>query len=77
MRKTVVRALGAASAAVLALTAAGCAGSGTKSTGASGASSMTFWGWAPGYADAVKAYNASHPHTKIVYQAVQPGSKGG
>lgn len=77
MRSSVVRVLGAGCAAALALTVAGCGGPATKNTAGSGASSLTFWGWAPGYADAVKAYNAAHPDTRIVYQAVQPGAKGG
>ncbi|MFF7333481.1 extracellular solute-binding protein [Streptomyces sp. NPDC008150] len=77
MRSSVVRVLGVGCAAAMAFTVAGCGGQDTKNTGASGASSLTFWGWAPGYADAVKAYNASHPDSKVVYQAVQPGAKGG
>ena len=53
---------------------AGCSGgSGTSSASAA----VTFWGWAPGYADAVKAFNASHKDVKVTYQEVQPGSKGG
>ncbi|MFJ6075319.1 hypothetical protein ACIQFU_31590 [Streptomyces sp. NPDC093065] len=30
-----------------------------------------------GYADAVKAFDASHPGSKVTYQAVQPGAKDG
>ncbi|MEW2490580.1 extracellular solute-binding protein [Streptomyces sp. NPDC048411] len=34
-------------------------------------------GPSPGYRDAVKAFNAAHPDTKVTYEAVQPGVKGG
>ncbi|MBU3867532.1 sugar ABC transporter substrate-binding protein [Streptomyces sp. 4503] len=61
----------------LAFTTAGCSGSDSDSASSSGKASITFWGWAPGYADAVKAFNKSHPDVKVTYQAVQPGAKGG
>ncbi len=32
---------------------------------------------APGYEDAVNAFNAGHPDIKVTYQTVQPGAKGG
>lgn len=74
-------ALGTA-AAMLALAACGATSS-TSDTGGSGGGTaaspakITFWGWAPGYADAVKAFNASHPKIQVAYQQVTPGSKGG
>lgn len=73
MKRSTARCAGVAGALVLVLAASGCAGSDT----ASGKQTMTFWGWAPGYADAVKAFNKSHPDITIDYQAVQPGAKGG
>ncbi|MFC0051938.1 ABC transporter substrate-binding protein [Streptomyces actinomycinicus] len=38
---------------------------------------ITFWGWAGGYADAVKAFDKAHPDIKVDYQEVLPGAKGG
>ncbi|KUJ64945.1 ABC transporter substrate-binding protein [Streptomyces albus subsp. albus] len=61
----------------LAFTTVGCSGSDSDSASSSGKASITFWGWAPGYADAVKAFNTSHPGVKVTYQAVQPGARGG
>ncbi|WLQ32517.1 sugar ABC transporter substrate-binding protein [Streptomyces castrisilvae] len=77
MKSTVARVASAVGALALTLTAAGCGGSDDGSSSADGKSSVTFWGWAPGYAQAVKAFNASHPDIKVTYQAVQPGAKGG
>ncbi|RCG15533.1 extracellular solute-binding protein [Streptomyces diacarni] len=73
MKRSTARCAGLAGALALALTVSGCAGSGS----ASGKASITFWGWAPGYADAVKAFNAGHPDIDVDYQSVQPGAKGG
>lgn len=62
-------ALAASAALVLAGCSAGSAGQSSKT--------VTFWGWAPGYADAVKAFNAAHDDVTVKYQEVQPGAKGG
>lgn len=74
-KSAAIRLAGAAGAVVLGIMGlTGCSGgSGTSSAPAT----VTFWGWAPGYADAVKAFNASHTDVKVTYQEVQPGSKGG
>ncbi|MEU6485652.1 extracellular solute-binding protein [Streptomyces sp. NPDC046887] len=77
MNLTNARRMGACGVLVLALAAAGCSPSTEGKPAANGKASITFWGWAPGYADAVKAFNASHPDTEVTYQAVQPGAKGG
>ncbi|MFR9794415.1 ABC transporter substrate-binding protein [Streptomyces sp. MS06] len=79
MKHTVLRRfLGSAGALTLLLAATACSGdAGGGASPESGKSSITFWGWAPGYADAVEAFDASHPDTRVTYQAVQPGAKGG
>lgn len=58
-------------AVALAAGLSGCAGS------ASTAKTITFWGWAPGYAQAVKDFNAAHKDLVVKFQQIQPGSKGG
>ncbi|POX48263.1 hypothetical protein C3489_27615 [Streptomyces sp. Ru71] len=77
MKRSAVRLAGAGGGLVLALAATGCSESGSDTTSADGKISITFWGWAPGYADAVAAFNKSHPDIRVIYQAVQPGAKGG
>ncbi|MFE4951886.1 ABC transporter substrate-binding protein [Leifsonia sp. NPDC056665] len=73
MKKSAFRLAGVAGAVALGLVLAGCSSSGTGAE----KSTVTFWGWAPGYADAVKAFNASHTDVSVTYQEVQPGAKGG
>ncbi|MBO0768379.1 MAG: extracellular solute-binding protein [Solirubrobacterales bacterium] len=66
--------------AVAAVAIAGCgsSGGGGGSTGSAAKPvHLSFWGWAPGYQDSVKAFNASHPNIKVSFQQVTPGSKGG
>ncbi|WP_241741014.1 extracellular solute-binding protein [Streptomyces sp. L2] len=77
MKRSIMRVAGIAGAAGLVLAATGCSGSGSGSTSSSGTSSITFWGWAPGYSDAVAAFDKSHPGLHVDYQEVQPGAKGG
>jgi multiple sugar transport system substrate-binding protein len=75
-KSAAIRMAGAAGAIALGLMSlAGCSGS--TGSAESGKATVTFWGWAPGYADAVKAFNASHSDVTVKYQEVQPGSKGG
>lgn len=71
--------------AALALSACG-GGSGTPADSSSPAASsdtaaapaeLTFWGWAPGYADSVKAFNASQSEVVVKFEEIQPGSRGG
>ncbi|MGW7054156.1 ABC transporter substrate-binding protein [Streptomyces sp. NPDC054887] len=78
MKRNLVRFAGAIGGLALTLSATGCSGSdsGLDSVDNKKAS-VTFWGWAPGYEDAVKAFNASHPNIQVTYQTVQPGAKGG
>ncbi|MEV0399643.1 sugar ABC transporter substrate-binding protein [Actinoallomurus sp. NPDC050550] len=77
MRKPIVRAAGTAGALALGLMLTGCSGNGPDTSDEGRMASITFWGWAPGYADAVKAFNGSHTDVQVRYQAVQPGAKGG
>lgn len=44
---------------------------------ASGPVKLEFWGWAPGYEDATKAWNAAHPDVQVTFTQTQPGSQGG
>lgn len=68
-----------ASAAVLAAcsSGSGSSSSGGDASGGGGPAKLTFWGWAPGYADSVKAFNASQKDIVVKYQEIEPGSKGG
>ncbi|MBP0457628.1 ABC transporter substrate-binding protein [Streptomyces montanisoli] len=77
MKRFIARFAGVAGALALSVAAAGCSGSPAGTASPSGKASITFWGWAPGYADAVKAFDKSHPDIHVTYQAVQPGAKGG
>ena len=78
MKRSFIRFVGIGGALTLALAATGCTGSSSGSDSAPDQkASITFWGWAPGYGDAVKAFNASHPGIEVTYQTVQPGAKGG
>ncbi|MFQ6141920.1 ABC transporter substrate-binding protein [Streptomyces seoulensis] len=78
MKKPPLRTAALAGAVTLGLLLAGCSGSGSDSgAGSGGRTTVTFWGWAPGYADAVKAFNRTHTDLRIDYQQVQPGAKGG
>ncbi|MEV0324680.1 ABC transporter substrate-binding protein [Streptomyces sp. NPDC050658] len=79
MQRTRMRAAGIAAAVTLTLVLGGCSSSGSDSAGGGGdgTGTLKFWGWSPGYADAVKAFNEAHPDIKVEYQEVQPGAKGG
>ncbi|MFD4259167.1 sugar ABC transporter substrate-binding protein, partial [Streptomyces sp. NPDC058534] len=61
MKRSTIRCAGIAGAVALTLAVGGCSdsdpGSGSDSASSSGKASITFWGWAPGYEDAVKAFN--------------------
>ncbi|GAA0423068.1 MULTISPECIES: extracellular solute-binding protein [Leifsonia] len=77
-KSAAIRLTGAAGAVALGLMSlAGCSGGSGSGSSDSAPATVTFWGWAPGYADAVKAFNASHKDVVVKYQEVQPGSKGG
>ncbi|MFE6065216.1 ABC transporter substrate-binding protein [Streptomyces sp. NPDC056525] len=83
MKASRTRIVGTVVVSALTLTLAGCSAvggsDGGSTSGSEGGESaeLTFWGWAPGYADAVKAFNKTHPGIKVTYQEVQPGAKGG
>lgn len=76
MKKFSRRSIAVASVLAAGLALTGCAGSG-GSAAPSKPASISFWGWAPGYADSVKAFNASQSKIHVTYQEVQPGAKGG
>lgn len=78
MKASRTRTAATAATAALALALAGCSSAGESSGGdGGGQQELTFWGWSPGYADAVKAFNKKHPDILVTYQEVQPGQKGG
>ncbi|MGW0067681.1 ABC transporter substrate-binding protein [Streptosporangium sandarakinum] len=80
MKKPMTRTVTMTGALALGLVLAGCSDTGPGATGATGGggkATVTFWGWAPGYEDAVKAFNDGHPDIQVTYQQIQPGAKGG
>ncbi|MFI5531832.1 ABC transporter substrate-binding protein [Kitasatospora sp. NPDC051853] len=66
------RCLGALAALLMAAATASCSSPAADTT-----ATVTFWGWAPGYAEAAAAYTADHPKVRIEFKATDPGSKGG
>lgn len=59
-------------------TAGGSTGSTTGSSRPAGQPvSIDFWGWAPGYENSVKLFNASQHKIHVNYSKISPGSKGG
>ncbi|WP_406193242.1 extracellular solute-binding protein [Kitasatospora sp. NBC_01560] len=84
MAKTRIRTRLLAAATALPLLAAlaacgsgGSGGSGDGGSGAGGPAEVTFWGWAPGYEEAVAQFNAAHPDVHVTFEKTVPGSKGG
>ncbi|MGW0120459.1 ABC transporter substrate-binding protein [Streptomyces sp. NPDC003327] len=78
MKRQFVRSVCISGALAALLAVSGCSGPGSGADPQGDAkASITFWGWAPGYEDAVEAFNAEHPDIRVTYQAVQPGAKGG
>jgi multiple sugar transport system substrate-binding protein len=75
VKKTVMRTVGITGALGIGLALAGC--SGAAESQQAGPAEVAFWGWAPGYADAVEAFNASQDDIVVTYEEVAPGSKGG
>lgn len=75
MKRSIKRAAAVAGAVSIGLALAGCGGAGAPE--ASGPAKVTFWGWAPGYADAVDAFNISQDDIVVTYEEVSPGSRGG
>lgn len=68
----------AATALAAALTMAGCGSSnGSAPSSATGPVKLSFWGWAPGYAQSVALWNKAHPDIQIDYQTIPSGAKGG
>ncbi|MFE0100417.1 ABC transporter substrate-binding protein [Streptomyces sp. NPDC059009] len=73
-----IRAVALAASVLVAATAVtACSSDGSDSAGAGGKVTLDFWGWAPGYEEAVAQFNASHPDIKVNYQKTASGSKGG
>jgi multiple sugar transport system substrate-binding protein len=60
---------------------AACGGSSTPEAGSSKESSgpvtVTFWGWAKGTEDVVKAFNATHTDVKVNFEKIPSGIAGG
>lgn len=81
MKKSVFRSAGLAGVVTLGLALTACAGAAPAATGGNDNSGtpteVTFWGWAPGYAEAVDAYNASQSDVTVTFEEVAPGAKGG
>ncbi len=56
---------------------AGTAACGAAGTDNTPASTLSFWGWAPGYEEAVTRFNATHHGIRVAYEKIAPGSQGG
>lgn len=77
MRKRWIPAAASAVAAVLALAGCGSSGSGQAPGSAAGPVKLSFWGWAPGYAQSVAMWNKAHPDIQVTYETIPSGAKGG
>ncbi|MDY0812642.1 extracellular solute-binding protein [Kitasatospora purpeofusca] len=79
MAKTRIRTRLLAAAAALPLLAGvtACGSDGDGGSGAGGTAEVTFWGWAPGYEEAAAQYNATHQNSRIKFEKIVSGSKGG
>ncbi|WP_392672258.1 ABC transporter substrate-binding protein [Streptomyces sp. LN785] len=72
-----IRVMAAAAAGAVVMAAAGCS-SGDGGSGAAGQkATIDFWGWAPGYEQAVAEFNRTHPDVKVNFQKTAAGAKGG
>ncbi|MFK3671071.1 ABC transporter substrate-binding protein [Leifsonia aquatica] len=60
----------------MALTAAGLTGCSGGSDGGGQDAPIEFWGWAPGYKEAVAEWNSTHDQ-KVVFQTIASGGAGG
>ncbi|MFF3108996.1 ABC transporter substrate-binding protein [Kitasatospora sp. NPDC057904] len=75
---TLVAALAAVTAStLLAGCSSGSSGGAPGSAAAGGTVELEFWGWAPGYDQAVARFNASHPNVRVTFGKTASGSKGG
>ncbi|KRC58358.1 ABC transporter substrate-binding protein [Agromyces sp. Root81] len=75
MKKTALRSVGLAGALATGIALTACTSGGLPSADAP--VEIDFWGWAPGYAEAVDAYNASQDAVTVNYEEVASGAKGG
>ncbi|MGW0769134.1 ABC transporter substrate-binding protein [Streptomyces sp. NPDC002676] len=73
------RLVAAATVGALSLSLVAACGSGSSSGGsaASGPVRITFWGWAKGTEDVVKAFNASHKDVQVNFEQIPSGVAGG
>ncbi|MEU1509560.1 extracellular solute-binding protein [Kitasatospora sp. NPDC005748] len=55
---------------------AGMAACGTGA-GNTATTTLSFWGWAPGYEEAVARFNATHHGVRVTFEKIAPGSQGG
>ena len=76
MKKTALRSATVAGVVAVGLALTACT-NGAGAPAADGPVEIDFWGWAPGYAEAVDAYNASQDAVVVNYEEVSPGAKGG
>ncbi|GAA4885166.1 extracellular solute-binding protein [Kitasatospora terrestris] len=71
------RTLPAAAALALLAGAAACGSGGSGPSASAGPTTVTFWGWAPGYEEAAARFNATHQDVQVRFEKTVPGSKGG
>ncbi|MGW0882622.1 ABC transporter substrate-binding protein [Streptomyces sp. NPDC002671] len=73
------RLVAAATVGALSLSLVAACGSGSSGDGsaASGPVRITFWGWAKGTQDVVKAFNASHKDVQVNFEEIPSGVAGG
>ncbi|WP_345762094.1 ABC transporter substrate-binding protein [Diaminobutyricibacter sp. McL0608] len=77
MKSTRARTALAVAALVPLLAMTACSGAGSSDAASGGHITLDFWGWAPGYDDSVKLWNASHPEIQVKFNTIPSGSGGG
>ena len=76
VKKTALRSATVARVVAVGLALTACT-NGAGAPAADGPVGIDFWGSAPGYAEAVDAYNASQDAVVVDYEEVSPSAKGG
>ncbi|MGW7271970.1 ABC transporter substrate-binding protein [Streptomyces sp. NPDC054864] len=77
MRSRRIRSAALAAASVVIMAATGCSSGDGGSDTAGQKVTLDFWGWSPGYEEAVAQFNKTHPDIKVNFQKTASGSKGG
>ena len=72
-----LRITAALTASALSMTLLAACGSGGGDSAGGGPVTLTFWGWAKGTEDVVKAFNASHKDVQITFEQIPSGNAGG